>query len=380
MTRLVALLALGAIAGCSSVPNAANPVEWYKSASDFFTGGDTAGQAKAPANGLVADKNAPKPQASKKTTPGETSSGLNSADGAQAYASEPIPRQSAPSSVLSETPPTAEAPAPAAQPVIAVTPEQIAPPPTQHTQTGQASDTSPPTAPENLGAVASKTSPLPPPVSPMAAANSEYGTVVIDGATAGRGAPEMSARKLAELTGANGAGGEAADSYKTVIISSDGVDTANVTESSGAIVPHKGELLFPSSAKTPGKPVAHGASSVGDLKVASILFANDSAGLDSRDVSILRAVRELQAERGGELRVVGHASSRTANMDPIRHKMLNFKLSVERADNVARKLVSLGVPKSAVQIVAVSDTEPLYYEVMPSGEAGNRRAEIFLVK
>jgi len=27
---------------------------------------------------------------------------------------------------------------------------------------------------------------------------------------------------------------------------------------------------------------------------------------------------------------------------------------------------------------AVADNEPVYYEVMPSGEAGNRRAEIYI--
>jgi len=59
--------------------------------------------------------------------------------------------------------------------------------------------------------------------------------------------------------------------------------------------------------------------------------------------------------------------------------MANFKISVDRADAVAGELVRLGVGKKDVEIAAVSDREPLYYEIMPSGEAGNRRTEVYLV-
>ena len=38
----------------------------------------------------------------------------------------------------------------------------------------------------------------------------------------------------------------------------------------------------------------------------------------------------------------------------------------------------LGVPAEKVLIEAVGDSQPVYYESMPQGEAGNRRAEIFL--
>jgi len=36
------------------------------------------------------------------------------------------------------------------------------------------------------------------------------------------------------------------------------------------------------------------------------------------------------------------------------------------------------VPGDHVLIEAVGDSEPVYYESMPQGEEGNRRAEIFL--
>ena len=65
-------------------------------------------------------------------------------------------------------------------------------------------------------------------------------------------------------------------------------------------------------------------------------------------------------------------------MDPVRHKMINFKVSIERANVIARELVHMGFMKEQLLVDAVSDTAPLYYEFMPTGEAANRRAEIYL--
>jgi len=87
---------------------------------------------------------------------------------------------------------------------------------------------------------------------------------------------------------------------------------------------------------------------------------------------------KLKNEKGGSLRVVGHASSRTRDVDPLRHRLVNFRLSLARANAVARALARRGVPASEVRVQAMSDNVPLYHEFMPSGEAGNRRAEIYL--
>jgi len=45
---------------------------------------------------------------------------------------------------------------------------------------------------------------------------------------------------------------------------------------------------------------------------------------------------------------------------------------------VARELMSQGVLASSVRIDAVGDSQPVYYESMPRGEEGNRRAEIYV--
>ena len=58
--------------------------------------------------------------------------------------------------------------------------------------------------------------------------------------------------------------------------------------------------------------------------------------------------------------------------------MLNFNISVDRADAVARELIRLGAERDDLVVDAISDSKPMYFEFMPTGEAGNRRAEIYL--
>jgi outer membrane protein OmpA-like peptidoglycan-associated protein len=58
--------------------------------------------------------------------------------------------------------------------------------------------------------------------------------------------------------------------------------------------------------------------------------------------------------------------------------MTNFQVSAARAERVANELVKMGVNANKLFVGSVSDRVPRYYEYMPSGEAGNRRAEIFI--
>ena len=116
----------------------------------------------------------------------------------------------------------------------------------------------------------------------------------------------------------------------------------------------------------------------GSYQVATILFANGSANLRSRDKRILRQVAQQHKKSGGTLRIVGHASSRTNNLEPVRRKVVNFGISAARADAVVKEILRLGAIPSKIFVGAVSDAMPKYKEYMPSGEAGNRRAEIFI--
>ena len=114
-------------------------------------------------------------------------------------------------------------------------------------------------------------------------------------------------------------------------------------------------------------------------QLATILFPNGSSKLSKYEINILRNVAKSQNSRGGILKIIGHASSRTANLGPIRHKFVNFNISSDRALAVKTALVRLGARANRIEVAAVSDTMPKYRENMPNGEAGNRRAEIFLI-
>jgi outer membrane protein OmpA-like peptidoglycan-associated protein len=107
-------------------------------------------------------------------------------------------------------------------------------------------------------------------------------------------------------------------------------------------------------------------------------FAHGSARLSSSDLATLRGLAKEALERGMYMRVVGHASMRTRDMDPFEHALANFNVSVARANAVASALMEMGVPAEQLIVDAVGDTQPVYSEAMPSGEEGNRRTEIFL--
>jgi flagellar motor protein MotB len=76
--------------------------------------------------------------------------------------------------------------------------------------------------------------------------------------------------------------------------------------------------------------------------------------------------------------VIGHASERTKDLPIATHKLVNFKISGDGAQAVAKQLMRHGVQASAIVIEARGANDPLYFEWMPKGEAENRRADIYL--
>jgi outer membrane protein OmpA-like peptidoglycan-associated protein len=117
---------------------------------------------------------------------------------------------------------------------------------------------------------------------------------------------------------------------------------------------------------------------LGAQLVAVIYFGHSSAQLDASDRGVLREVVALQRQRGGTIRVVGHASAHTAVVDQIKHRLANFEMSLKRANAVAAGLVAAGAARNEVRAEAKGDAQPIFHEFMPTGEAGNRRTEIFL--
>ena len=153
-----------------------------------------------------------------------------------------------------------------------------------------------------------------------------------------------------------------------------------------AAVPPKGAVM---SDIPPGAVVASldavstgpsGSLATGPAPSAVVYFPGDGTTLSpAARAQIKNAVAQYKATGGaGVVRVVGHASSRTANMPVEKHLELIFEKSQQRADAVAQELIHEGVPADKVLIEAVGDSQPVYYESMPQGEEGNRRAEIFV--
>lgn len=345
-----------ALSGCSSVPDAVNPVKWYENTVEFFSG-DEAEETKAEASDETVpgdDKPFPnlatvpdRPEVSSAEERRRVAEGLVSDSERRRYAQD-VARQGAPTQMLQGEPsPSAEASAPAALPAT--------PPPAEVARAAPAAPPPPaPTARTPSPSGASTSAPPPPQLSAPAPAT------------------EVAPRPSRPLPSAGRSRQPfAGEAFETVVVSSSGVDTGP----SAAATPFTGERMLPSRPER----VRDGASARGgSLKVATIQYGHGSAALDSRDRTILRNVVALQRERGGLIRVVGHASARTANMDAVRHKMVNYEVSAERAEVVAKTLTDMGAPPRDIVVVAKADTEPLYYEVMPSGEAGNRRTEVYL--
>lgn len=361
------------LGACTSVPDAINPVSWYEKTTDFFSGDSQAAEngtqsSQETANGgLVADPDAPPPAESRPEQVASAPSGL-SADSQAAgnYASPPIERQGAASNVLKPESQMAEAPpVPSAAPMPPVT---SAPMPVQPSAMPSTSpQTSPPMTSRSVA------SPM-----PSQTPEQQYAAV----------APSAPPAPF-EFPPTNAADPYAAEEFDTVVITADGMEsmpqsTRRMSQSSASMAAAPSSIpMAPSSALFP-EPGATTSGDVGPaamggmLRVATIHFANNAANLDSRDRSILGAVIQLHHERGGRVVVVGHASARTKDMDYIQHQMVNFEISMQRATAIGAALKGLGLQGEDLEVQAVSDTQPLFMEVMPSGEAGNRRVEIYL--
>jgi outer membrane protein OmpA-like peptidoglycan-associated protein len=144
----------------------------------------------------------------------------------------------------------------------------------------------------------------------------------------------------------------------------------------GAGSPSSASSLTASLPTAPAMP-SGSVAGVGQA-VGLVYFGDGSSGLNDADRNVLRQVAELQRIQGGVLRIIGHASQRTGNLDAQRQDGVNRRVSLARATAVARALVGMGVQPILVQVAAAGDDQTLYAESTPAGEAGNRRAEVYL--
>ena len=117
-----------------------------------------------------------------------------------------------------------------------------------------------------------------------------------------------------------------------------------------------------------------------EVPVARVTFNHGSSQLSDEDLLKIKKVANLFYEnQGKKIVIVGHASSRTNyDMDLTKHALVNFNISLERARKVMSEFSTIGLNSQKIELLAMSDAKPLYAEIMPSLEAANRRAEIFI--
>ena len=148
--------------------------------------------------------------------------------------------------------------------------------------------------------------------------------------------------------------------------------------SSESMAPPMLRLTLPVAGNGGQQPMlSFGAESL-DGAAGTINFRHGSARLSPSDLGVIAKMAHQAVDAEAVIRVVGHASMRTVEMDPFEHTVANFNISLMRANAVASALIQNGVPAERLIVDAVGDTQPLYSEAMPSGEHGNRRTEIFL--
>lgn len=435
--RFALALSFFALAGCSQVPDAANPVEWYKGVGGWF--GDDEENAEAGPSVLdptlareeraLADESFPnlgdvpdRPPAYDPETAAEITDGLVADRDRAQYSDETLRYQADEDRSFSMRPlpprrtASKEAPPPSAAPrqPVALAGELSAPRSIAKS------------SPEPLGAEVPgirTLSPPPPPVlskvaglpSPVAAPRPIVPTPPVAAWSAPTVAPPPAVAEALRIpasdivsslpyfpTGApqlNQAMNQNFAQSGALALpanfqpppppsSADAAFPSPPVAASGAVPPALGEAVpAPKALLTERTSDGDGPRALSEfdpgatglsIRVATIHFNVGSSSLDEKDREILKDVVGMFRQNGAAIRIIGHASSRTRDLDPMEHQLANFNISVDRANAVAKELMRQGVDPKQVFIGASSDSEPLYFEVMPAGEAGNRRTEIYI--
>jgi len=103
------------------------------------------------------------------------------------------------------------------------------------------------------------------------------------------------------------------------------------------------------------------------VSVGDITFATGSAALPAAHTGPLSDIAGLYKQAGGRIRVVGHAEQGTGG-DAVQQQVASLDLALDRANAVAQALAALGVPANAISV-----------EAAPShGGSELPRAEVFM--
>jgi len=114
------------------------------------------------------------------------------------------------------------------------------------------------------------------------------------------------------------------------------------------------------------------------VQVATIYFNDGSSRLSANDRRVVDEVAEAARRTGGLLRIIGHSSMSAGGRDTEEAALVNYRVSLARANAVAVELLRHGIPGNQMQVMAEGARNPIYSERSATGAAGNRRTEIYL--
>jgi len=345
VTGLVLTVAIFATAGCSYFPDALNPVEWYNDIVNLFEDEETM-EAREVARTPVPGASRQYPSlATVPPRPAGASTPEQRTVIARGLVADRRQARAAAQSMTSSVPVTAPAP---------TFGSQLATAPTQ------------PPAPMPAPKFASQatTAPIQPP-SPM--------PVPAAGSSSPGGSDALVSQTYRSQLALSAPTVSTAPAGPTASPSLTGGQPAPLSAAAAG-------AATPLSSALPPRPLSRldANGSAVSYRAASLRFKTGSARIGKGDRKKLREVAALQRKHNATLRIIGHASSRTRDLDPVTHQIVNFRISVDRAHAVARELLRLGVPPGKLNIGAKSDQERVFYEFMPAGETGNQRADIYI--
>ena len=111
---------------------------------------------------------------------------------------------------------------------------------------------------------------------------------------------------------------------------------------------------------------------------AAVAFPNGSAALTPAARHTLGAVASLYHRHGGTVRVVGQASESAVGMSLEQQRVVNGRLSFDRAQAAAAELIRLGVPAERMVMLAQPNSVPSGDAGLASGVGQSRGAVIFI--
>lgn len=402
--RLVAVMLVGIMASaCSTIPDWVDPTSWF--GPDVPDRADTASDSPYPNLADMPDKPASTSTGDERK---QLSDSLAAARGNVQYSAEvlrggteaaaapppaaPPPEQVARAEERAESPPAASEAAAIADETAVAQPDdtQAASPaaPTEKVATVQESPSSAvpavPAVPEASGPGSSVFAGVPPAAVSDSALGFQRSKAPPLDASVAQFVPQPIIARFAQTASVGAPATPAIPAGDVALKAPSGTGAANLgtgeddvggpESMSGAVVADLGVLQSPGILET-----GVYADPAGIPPASVVFFPGDTTALNAEARKAARAAAADFLARGGHgyIRVVGHSASRTPNMPVLRHLELIFRKSQERAVAVAHELIKDGVPAKQVLINAVGDSQPVYYESMPKGEDGNRRAEIF---